>query len=508
MSETSPAYAAVRYGPIASQGRATCASRHGLRKGSQNLDHCCPQRRGLVLAMGPKTDAKGVPLNPFDVGACLDAETLRIKAKRRQKAAIGSEFLFIASDRFFERREAPASPQEGTGQVGDSTDDEEASEVEGKATPLPEIDCQDLKDGLARTLRAKDWHGRFLPNAAERTAAGMADDKKNEPVLQKGDLIDRWQEAWDAGDEETRAWLDRFDPDRVVAWVATIVDAIEVHPHFHLASLRLDLDEKTPHASAFIVPTYMKRLKQSKTKGVREELWVSNRQNFNTKAQLRALQDWVGKVCGPLGLVRGRPRSETCARNVDPVTYHEWEAKLRSADANLAAARGEIERAAALTLEAEEIMAKAGGMMAEAKQLGDTNARRSAQLEEERVALEAREAQLERDEAENTARIKAKTMEQAKAEEVLEAREQTVARRESAVEERDCQLRTMLEPTLTAANVARIVLSAVDDRDEEVEAALAALNAVVPPDGQATPNEALAMAVIASRPAEGMSHGM
>lgn len=223
------------------------------------------------MAAAPRTTPDGSELDPFDVGACLELATKAIGARRRPDASIGSEFLFIATPAFFER-EPGIDLEKG----------------EDAAAPRVDFDSKALQTHLAEWRVRNGWTSAFLPSVGKPDEDGTQDGA---PLpSETGTLSHRWQRALEAGDDETRAWLQRFDLDRVLAWVAAIVLALDKKPGIELASLRLDLDETTPHLSAFVVPSYLK------TTTYKCERWVSIRTHFDKKIQLSQLQDWAGEV--------------------------------------------------------------------------------------------------------------------------------------------------------------------------------------------------------------------
>ena len=203
-------YVCIRYGGIRDHAQAGGISQHGLRAGNHDLKHCDPHRRGLVMAMGPKADAIGSVLDSFDVGPCLDAATMAAGATQRKGTSVGAQFLFFATDAYFEH--------EGRHPTSDTVDD--------ASYPFPELDCDALKSELATLLRRKGWHATFLPQPSNE-ADGDEREKATARRLETGLLRDRWRSAYEAGSEQTRKWLTRFDLDRVLAWMATIVLAIE-----------------------------------------------------------------------------------------------------------------------------------------------------------------------------------------------------------------------------------------------------------------------------------------
>ena len=189
----------------------------------------------------------------------------------------------------------------------------------------------------------------------------------------------------------TAAWLDLYDPDRIIAWVGTIVMAIAEKENWRIASIRLDLDEKTPHLSVFVVPTYTKKTKHTR------KLCVSVRHHFDKLRQLIGLQDWIGEVCAPIGLVRGQRSSETKVRHCAPTAWRAFQRQVREAEATMARALGEMKRAEALMEATTELMTKADARMAVAIDKEKANAEKAEELarreeellERERAATDA-----------------------------------------------------------------------------------------------------------------------
>ena len=262
-------------------------------------------------------------------------------------------------------------------------------------------------------------------------------------------------------------------------------------PEFHLASQRLDLDETTPHLNVYIVPTYEKVTKHTRT------LCVSIRQHFDKKRQLSALQDWIGAACVDLGLVRGRPRSETHARHVDPVTYRAWQVKLAEADADMALARGEAAKAEALRHEAEllstELKVERENLAADRRAVEATRAsievaRKAIASEKKRLSLNA-----------SSLRAAAQTLSQDRKDLNAES---------AAVADLRAWLNAMHDLVLETAGIAHDVLSASDESDPEVENARSVLQELckfIPPGHLRPPRVALIAAVAKKAHAYGLS---
>ena len=493
-------YVVARHDAISSHTRAAGVSMHGRRTGNYNLEHCDVGRRSLVMAAAPlhggTSDSIDAPFDPFNVGRCLDKATAAAGASRHGGAAIGTELLFIASDAFFERPgwtapyvDIPPSSANAIDDAasadatsGNATSDDVATAPADGPFEYPTIDCAAIIATLASWMSERDWAAGFL-SASDNTDAAHASNphisrtqdvrRTDQSALEKGKLKERWNAARDLGDERTRAWLDRFDPDRIVAWMATIVMAADAVPSWTVACFRLDLDEEVPHFSVFVVPTYEKTTKH--TRSTR----VSVRRHFDKRKQLSALQDWIGDVCKPFGLVRGEKRSVSGARHVPPAAYRDLQRRIAEADATMAEARGEMEKAKALHAEAEQLVAEARTLKAEAAAAKAEADAKMAEAEAEKVAARTLrdERTVLRDEAAALAAragserlvAEASLADAAETEERVARQLADVRVREEAVGERETKVAAREERIATAE-------AELTDRATELDARQEALN--------------------------------
>ncbi len=255
---------------------------HGRRQGDYDLRHCDRDRSALVLAGGPKLNAKDVAISAFDVGGCLIETTVQLGAARPKNAMIGSELLFTVSSDFF-------------------------------AAPLPPLLAPEevlaLQTRYHSLCRNAGWRHRWL------------DEERNEGGGEAlpASLVERWCAVRERAGEKTVETMGRINPERIHIWAMTILLAVSERQEWNIACWRLDLDEATPHLSVFIVPFYKKRTKH------KIQTCVSTRHHFGKRHQLSALQDWIGEVCAPLGLRRGIPSEITAARHLKPVVYRRHE---------------------------------------------------------------------------------------------------------------------------------------------------------------------------------------
>ncbi|MDE0880059.1 MAG: hypothetical protein OSB00_15565 [Sphingomonas bacterium] len=305
----------VRQESITNTAVAATGASHGRRASEgRDLGHCDPERRSLMLAGAPKPVDPARGADPFDVRARIDDATMATNAQRRIGAAIATELLFTVTADALKRTDAVAD--------------------EDVASPPAEV-----VDGAAilrRLTIENHWKCEWLDDLpAEKGASSTSNHK----------LQHRWPALTRIAGEETRRWLEAFDPHKVMAFAGLVLEACVLDKRWRVACWRLDLDERTPHLSVFVVP-----LRQSLSKTGESKTWVSVRTHLGKRHQLSALQDWAGEVCAPIGLVRGRPWSETGARHVSPSRYRFR--ALKAAEADLA------QREAALLAKEEECEAR------------------------------------------------------------------------------------------------------------------------------------------------------
>lgn len=92
-----------------------------------------------------------------------------------------------------------------------------------------------------------------------------------------------------------------IDLKKVEQWKKETLEAVERKWPGACACWRLDLDETTPHLSAWVVP-----VKETTTKRGKVKRWVSTRDEIGKeKDQLSRLQDWYAGEMASLGLRRG-----------------------------------------------------------------------------------------------------------------------------------------------------------------------------------------------------------
>ncbi|MCQ0989738.1 plasmid recombination protein [Jiella marina] len=296
-------FVSCRHEPVRDRAHAGHCSMHGRRQGAYDLRHCDQDRSALVLAGGPRLNAKEMAISAFDVGSCLIETAVQLGASRPKNAMIGSELLFTVSPGFFD--------------------------VSLPALLAPE-EVLALQTRYHSLCRNAGWRHRWLDE--ERKEGG-------EEPLPAG-LVERWCAVRERAGEKTFETMGRINPERIHIWAMTILLAVSERQGWKIACWRLDLDEMTPHLSVFIVPFYEKRTKHT------TKTCVSTRHHFGKRHQLSALQDWIGEVCAPLGLRRGIPSEITAARHLKPVVYrrHEREkSELTSRKATLNAERAAFE---------------------------------------------------------------------------------------------------------------------------------------------------------------------
>ena len=325
---TNPLYVCCRSVPIKRNSSAGYCTAHGRRTGDHNFDHCDPARSALVLAGGKKLASNGNAISPFDVGASLSEATLQLDATRPANASLATELLFTFTREFFAVDRPPLHSPE---------------------------DLQALRTRYRDLCARADWHHRWL------------DEERDESEGLPRGLVDRWSAVRAKADKESSEIMDEIDPGRVHVLMMTILLAIADRPGWRIACWRLDLDETTPHFSVFVVPYYEKKLKQG------PKTCVSVRKHFGTRDKLSALQDWIGCVCAPLGLCRGRPVGVTHARHVAPVVYRRHQREKLKVD--LAALESERE-----------------AFEAEMTRRSDDLERRRKNLDDREKAVSAREA--------------------------------------------------------------------------------------------------------------------
>ncbi|MCD1645364.1 plasmid recombination protein [Aurantimonas coralicida] len=326
-----PNYICVRYEPIRNAANAGSRTKHGRRSGAHDLSHCDPALRPLVLAGGVKSKGiAGQRVSPFDVKSSLYAAANAANLRFRSGAAIGAELLFTASPDFFS-----SSPDM-------KIEADRSDRNHRKAT------FRALIDGTFTTGYLSDDDG---DNAATDLPRG---------------LRSRWSALAERVQDSACEKLTRYDPARIFDFLATVLLGCSRKPGWDIACWRLDLDEATPHLSVFVIPSYMKYTQSGVAR------WVSVREHFGKPEQLSDLQDWAGRICEPLGLVRGRPRTETDAEHLAPRKYRAIKKAERaaalaaeSAEANRKAASAEHARNLQLREEAEHRLAEINTISAE-----------------------------------------------------------------------------------------------------------------------------------------------
>ncbi|HEV7434119.1 MAG TPA: hypothetical protein VGO22_04520 [Pseudorhizobium sp.] len=213
------------------------------------------------------------------------------------------------------------------------------------------------------------------------------DDNNAAAELPRG-LRGRWAALAERVQDSAHEKLKRYDPDKILDFLATVLIGCTRKPHWTIACWRLDLDETTPHLSVFIAPSYSKYT----TSGAAR--WVSVREHFGQPQKLSDLQDWAGRICEPLGLVRGRPRTETNAEHLAPRKYRAIKKAERAA--GLAAESAEADRKAASAEHAMmlQLREEAERRLAEINTMSADLHRREAALELVNRAIVEREASI------------------------------------------------------------------------------------------------------------------
>lgn len=352
-----PNYICVRYEPIRNAADAGSRAKHGRRIGGHDLDHCDPALRPLVFAGGFRTeDISGQLVSPFDVRSSLNAAADSTGLRLRRGAAIGAELLFVASPGFFSC--GPDVKMDGERSAGS----DEADPERGNRT------------AMLRNLIDTTFTTGYLSDHNDDAAAD----------LPRG-LRSRWAALSEQVRDSAREKLEQYDPQKIYDFLATILVACSRKPDWTIASWRLDLDETTPHLSVFIIPTYRKHTKSGVAR------WVSVREHFGQPQKLSDLQDWAGRICEPLGLVRGRPRTETAAKHLAPRKYRAIKRAERAAA--LAAESAEVERKTAAAEQSRILQLKeeAERRLAEIKAISAEFDRREAALEKANQAVAERE---------------------------------------------------------------------------------------------------------------------
>ncbi|MEX6509044.1 hypothetical protein [Jiella sp. M17.18] len=381
-------------------------------------------------------DIAGLPISPFDVRACLRRATEAAGIKRRRNAAIGTELLFSASREAFED-DASGSFVDRSLRVSEA--DREAVDPNGADEQRAGRDSADLSSrerGRAKPTDRAEVMGAFKALLAERFTTAFLTDGENVSTsddLPRG-LPRRWAAVLEGAEGPTRETLARFDPRKIQEFLARILVACSRKSDWTIACWRLDLDETTPHLSVFIVPTYTKVTKHTVS------TCVSVRHHFGQPAKLSALQDWIGGECKPLGLVRGRPRTETNARHLSPRKYRAIQRYQLTAAAAAQAAEAERMRAA----EDRETARKAAAEVE----------CRLAELDQEQAALDRLHAQVEEAErrvADREAHLTVRLAEAARA-------ERDLLEKEEAIERQRTDLKLRRQGIERAVSVARTVL--------------------------------------------------
>jgi len=135
----------------------------------------------------------------------------------------------------------------------------------------------------------------------------------------------------------------QIDLDKSRQWARDCIELAEQKYPGMCVAARVDLDETTPHASVFILPTYEKTYGGEKRKSTRKpKRGVSHNKVFGGRADHSLMQDWLadGLVKKGWNVERGIPVEITRAKNFRPdgqmyQLLKDWWMKLKKREADV-----------------------------------------------------------------------------------------------------------------------------------------------------------------------------
>lgn len=186
-----------------------------------------------------------------------------------------------------------------------------------------------------------------------------------------------YESEWDALDGKPG----KLNVQRANEWAEDCLAAAQAKFPGQIAAARLDLDEKTPHLSVFMLPMYEKSYEGQKRHSERQRRprkAISHNQVLGSPDKLSALQDWITDEMQ----ARGRKELRRGRRKLTKGPDHLTPAEGRRL---IAEARKEAERIMqAATVEVERMRAE---QAAEVEELRDAVRQRDALIETIRTVL-------------------------------------------------------------------------------------------------------------------------
>ena len=107
-----------------------------------------------------------------------------------------------------------------------------------------------------------------------------------------------------------------------------------------VASMRVDLDESSPHMAVYLVPIYQKQTKHRSSTAVSFRKVFGGETKEEVSRKMVDLQDWYAGAMAPLGLARGISRAATHRVGL---THHQYRLARAREDAERIKATTELE---------------------------------------------------------------------------------------------------------------------------------------------------------------------
>lgn len=148
--------------------------------------------------------------------------------------------------------------------------------------------------------------------------------------IASAEYFNHYDSEWDAIDGKPGT----LNAQRVNKWAEDCLAAAQARFPGQIAAARLDMDEKTPHLSVFMLPMYEKTYEGSGRARKRQRAprkTISHNQVFGTPEALSSLQDWIAtemKARGHEALQRGRRKA---AKGPDHLTPAEGRRMIAAA---------------------------------------------------------------------------------------------------------------------------------------------------------------------------------
>lgn len=186
-----------------------------------------------------------------------------------------------------------------------------------------------------------DWANEFDALIEARQAQVRANGARGAEILLSA-----------SGSFFTTPGTDETDMAKVELWLAATVNALMARYPGMIATMRLDLDEATPHLAVGVVPLYVKKTKHTTAVGVSYRKVFGGDTKIDAANNMRALQDWYALAMAPLGLERGISKVKTQRPHL---SHWQYAAHMRAQDAKR---ENDVTEAAALAQKARDTQAQ------------------------------------------------------------------------------------------------------------------------------------------------------